>query len=605
MSVTVAELDVRFGSQTRDAEAGFDRVEGRSKGFGSVIGGVAKAGAIAFAAIGAAGVTAGTLIAKAGISMNAELETAEMQFTTLLGSADRAKDHVASLFTFAAETPFETGPIIEASRMMQTFGGDALNTKDNLRLVGDAAAGTSQGIEEVGFWTGRAYSMIQSGKPFGEAAMRLQEMGVLSAAGRDEMEALQKSGADTATIWGVMTGELGKFGGAMEMQASSWKGITSTLADVAKMGAGEMVAPFFESLKGLGQEMIAFSNTPAWDAIISKGEMAFGFLGNIISELVSTFQTGGIGAVLSQMAAGIGNVLTMVPGLGGLGIAFKIIGQVFEAVRPLLPPLIDAFKQVFGAIAPLVPIIAEALAGALLLIIPMALELFNAFAPFIPIIITIAGELLRALMPAVLAILGAFRPLIPVLVEIVKSLLPPFVEILRALMPLIRALTPIIQLAAELLSGALGVALRIVTPLLMILLKVIEGVVKAISWVVDKIGDMARGLSKLKLPGWLTPGSWSPFEATLWGSADAMKELVRATPDELGFDIAGRATLATTGVTIPGPMPTASLAGGGKTVHIDVTVPVQGSVVTKTQLQEEIREGILETVGRSAADIWG
>lgn len=59
------------------------------------------------------------------------------------------------------------------------FGGAALNTKENLAIVGNAAAATGQNIGDVSFWFARAYSAIQNGQPFGEAAQNLQQMGVM------------------------------------------------------------------------------------------------------------------------------------------------------------------------------------------------------------------------------------------------------------------------------------------------------------------------------------------------------------------------------------------------------------------------------------------
>src|SRR5215510_1224248 len=115
-----------------------------------------------------AGLVAGAA-ATIGIKTAAGLETAQLQFQTLLGSAEEATAKVSELFTFAKRTPFESGPVIEASRRLQVFGDNALNTEENLTRVGDAAAAVSAPIEEVAFWVGRAYSQIRGGQPFGEA----------------------------------------------------------------------------------------------------------------------------------------------------------------------------------------------------------------------------------------------------------------------------------------------------------------------------------------------------------------------------------------------------------------------------------------------------
>ncbi len=42
-------------------------------------------------------------------------------------------------------------------------------------------------------WIGRLYDGLQSGRPVGEAMMRLQELGVISGDTRNQIENLQKS----------------------------------------------------------------------------------------------------------------------------------------------------------------------------------------------------------------------------------------------------------------------------------------------------------------------------------------------------------------------------------------------------------------------------
>ena len=216
------------------------QVTALAAGVGGFIG--AFAGNVAYR-----GLSAGfDLVSRSVFGMNAELETAQLQFTTLMGNADQAKAHVRGLFDFAAKTPFETGPVIQASRLLRTFGGAALDTSQMLTLVGNAAATASEPINELAFWIGRAYSSIQAGRPFGEAAQRLQELTVLSPKARNAMEALQESGADASKVWGILTSELGRFDGAMDRQSRTWSGIVSTLSDQINLLMADSFRPFFE-----------------------------------------------------------------------------------------------------------------------------------------------------------------------------------------------------------------------------------------------------------------------------------------------------------------------------------------------------------------------
>lgn len=231
------------------------------------LGGVARSGfgvlqgigtaAMAGAAAGAAVLAGGFLMAgRSAIEMNSMLETSTLQFETLMGDADRAEAHVASLFEFAKNTPFETQPIIDASRVLQTFGGDALNTMDNLTLMGDAAAATNAPIEDVAFWTGRMYAALQAGKPIGEAVQNLSQLAVISPQAALEMERLMESGASADEVFAAFQEDLGRFGGAMEKQAGTWQGLMSTIKDTVNITLATALKPFFDIAKS-GLESLA------------------------------------------------------------------------------------------------------------------------------------------------------------------------------------------------------------------------------------------------------------------------------------------------------------------------------------------------------------
>lgn len=185
----------------------------------------------------------------AAIGLNATLETTTLQFETLMGNSQLAERHVRSLFDFAKRTPFETGPIIEASKQLQVFGGFALNTEAMLLRIGNASAATSAPINELAMWTGRLYAALQAGRPFGEAAQRLTELAVLPPRVRAEMEDLQKAGADSSEVFDVFTDQLDEFGGAMEKQQATFAGLTSTMWDNVKLFIADKAAPAFDLLK--------------------------------------------------------------------------------------------------------------------------------------------------------------------------------------------------------------------------------------------------------------------------------------------------------------------------------------------------------------------
>lgn len=263
------------------------------------------AGAAGFSLLAAGGVAAGRLIeqtvsgiAASVIGMNASLETSTLQFKILMGNADQATAHVQGLFAFAKESPFETGPIIEASRQLYVMGGAALDTDANLRLVADAAAGASAPIQEVARWVGRAYSEIQGGRPFGEAAQRLQELGLISGDARNKLEGLQQMGAQAPVVWAAFTQELGRFSGSSKELQSTWTGLTSTFSDSTKLLTSEAFKPFFDVLKAGISDLNTFLDSDAvkkWATDTAAGvKEAIGTIGEIKQDITVGLNVAGI-----------------------------------------------------------------------------------------------------------------------------------------------------------------------------------------------------------------------------------------------------------------------------------------------------------------------
>lgn len=352
-----AALFVKVSADISDASRKLDTISTK----------VEKSGGIMRNALGTAiGMGASTLalggigaafnaISGGAIGMNAELEKSTLQFTTLMKSSDKAQAKVQELFDFAAKTPFESGPIIKASRIMQTFGGDALNTKKNLTLFGDAAAATSAPIDEVSFWMSRAYAAIQGGQPFGEARMRLMELGIITPQVAGKMEELQKKGASSSQLWGMMTGELGKFNGAMTKQAGTWEGLTSTMSDNINMTIAKAGKPLFELLKQL---LGAFNNlvsSPAFQGALESATTAiaaaFTWFGTAVGQAWAIVQPilGVIGSLLGSIT---GATTGASVGFNTLGATLSYFAQTALAqIGALVEQVVPKFAQMAGKAA--------------------------------------------------------------------------------------------------------------------------------------------------------------------------------------------------------------------------------------------------------------
>jgi hypothetical protein len=296
-----------FKNELNEARKYVDGFRGHVDGIMTRLGGLAKG---TFLTIGTAAVAAFGLMVKSAIQTNAELERTRLQFTTLMGDADKAQQHVKDLFEIAKKTPFETQPIINASLTLQTFGGEALNTKDNIMLLGDTAAAVGAPIDDLAFWVGRLYGNLQGGQPFGEAAMRLQELAVLTPQARKEMEAMQKAGKSAAEIFAFFQKDLEKFNGAMEKQATTWEGLMSTLSDSIKSTLAEALEPFFETGKEGLESLIELLNDPAIIEGIRELGRELGKLADGISKtfgfLINEAAAQGLGRMNNQLMEQLG-----------------------------------------------------------------------------------------------------------------------------------------------------------------------------------------------------------------------------------------------------------------------------------------------------------
>jgi hypothetical protein len=318
------------GRSIRSAFQGLASLPG--KALGSMGGALPLAGMIG----GIGGIAGAIGLAMASIDKAANMETLETAFAPLLGGADKAKARIAELAKVAAATPFELPEIARASRVLETLTRGALSTGIGLRMVGDVAAGTGAPFEELAMWIGRLYDGLQSGRPVGEALMRLQELGIVSGNVRGRIEALQKSGAAGPAIWAEAEAALGRFSGSMERQSQTWAGKLSTMRDSVNLLMAEFGKPIIDSLK------------PFLDMAIVKIESmkaAAAALGNKIRDAfdgaLATWQTGNIAEVL-----GAGLTLAVIDGVNSFSSGIR---KTVAYLGASLSSIMDSVKNSWGA----------------------------------------------------------------------------------------------------------------------------------------------------------------------------------------------------------------------------------------------------------------
>ncbi|GHT68623.1 hypothetical protein FACS1894110_16600 [Spirochaetia bacterium] len=270
----------------------------------------AKAAATALAGIGAA---TGAFIGLA-LKGAASVEDMTMQFKSLVGGTEQAKNLVKELNKEAVNTPFELDAISKSVKtLLPAMKGDADAAVEAFKMLGDTAGGSGQVLESVT----SAYS-----KAMLKGKVSMQELNQIANAGVPIFDEMAKSmGVTVAKLMNMssegeltadhltgafarMTGEGGVFFEGMKNQAftfsSSLLGVKENLNLTAAV-IGEKFLPYAKEIVDRAGEVLARFND--W---ISEG-----------NNLESTLKTVGIALV----------------GAGAALAAFLVITKGAEAIR--------------------------------------------------------------------------------------------------------------------------------------------------------------------------------------------------------------------------------------------------------------------------------
>ena len=190
--------------------------------------------------------------------VNGQLEQMRVAFNVMVGDAKKGGKVLQDIFAFTETTPFQFDDVAQAGRVLLAMGGDAATLRDELKLVGDVAAGTGQNIVEIASIFGkiRAKQRLTA-----EEMMQLAERGVpiyeelekITGKSGEAMNKLVEQGKIRfpvlEQVFRNLTGEGGKFNNMMEMQSKTFLGMVSTMKDMGLAAFRESTGKLFELLK--------------------------------------------------------------------------------------------------------------------------------------------------------------------------------------------------------------------------------------------------------------------------------------------------------------------------------------------------------------------
>ena len=276
-----------------------------------------------------------------------ELEQNTIAFKTMLGSAERAGDHLSKLRDFAMRTPFQFTDLVMASKRLQALGFTAGEVLPTLKAVGNATAALGTGADGIQRITLALGQMSAKGKVQAEEMRQLAEAGIpaweilaktLKTDVSGAMALVEKRAVDSATaIPAILAGINQRFGGLMDEQSKTLLGRWSNFKDqmtkiLSDIGAAltPVAGRLMDAMANLGKEAeVAVGKFRALPQVIQDAGVAIGALAIVAGPALFIF---------GQMATGFSAVITLgsklsgILGLAGLAGAVTALGTAAAVI---------------------------------------------------------------------------------------------------------------------------------------------------------------------------------------------------------------------------------------------------------------------------------
>jgi tape measure domain-containing protein len=321
-------------------------------------------------------VGAGAALGGVGIKTAAQMETSEIAFTTMLGSAKTAKAFLGDLSKFAAKTPFDLPGLQQSASSLISAGIEASKVVPIMTSLGNATSGMGTGAEGVQRATIAIQQMNAAGKIGAEDLNQLRDAGIpvfdlLTAATgktKEEISAMAQSGKlGRQELEQLMTAlETGKglerFNGLMEKQSASLAGLASTFKDTFSVGLAEAVKPAIPLLKqGLGGATTFLSTTalPAVTTALGEGVGAVHAFGGAWKANDGDVTSSGFPGFMERVAYWLHGVID-----GMKGLDFSSVSGFLASVNNVGGTAAPILADVGGSLAQLWPAFREFAAQA-------------------------------------------------------------------------------------------------------------------------------------------------------------------------------------------------------------------------------------------------
>jgi len=579
-----------------------DKASGTFSGIGSglaKIGGTLVIGGIAAAAAGIAGLAVGLASCVKGASEAANIQAQlGAVLTSTGGISGMTADSINALATELSKvTRYEDDTIVSGENMLLTFtniGKDTFPAATQAMLDMSTAMGTDlQG------------TAIQLGKALNDPIKGISALSRVGVTFSEDQKAVIASLMETGDVAGaqaVILAELAKeFGGSAVAAGQTFAGQLDILKNSfgnVKDAIGTAVLPALTTLVGA---IAAWVNDPSTQAFIANLVAWLSVNLPIAIQVLSDFWTGTLLPAITTVWNWMNGTLipflqnTVFPWLQtNIPIALQFLSDVWTTV---LKPAIETVWNWMSTV--LIPFLQDTVKPWLDEKIPQALQVLSDFwtgtlqpainqvwnwmsTVLMPFLQNTVVPWLEVTIPAAIQTLSDFwtNTLLPAITGVhtfLDKYVNPILIVLRDIFEklgsititalagfwtniLLPALTGVYNFLNDYLTPAFSwLKDNVIGPLATAISNLTTG---ALQWLLNKLSDLRDWLATIKLPDWLVGNSPSPFEMSLRGIADAMREVTGAA-------------IATN--FVPGQLATAS---AGNTNNFNMTVHTNAGIST-------------------------
>lgn len=211
-----------------------------------------------------------TGVGVASVMAAAQFEQLDMAFGVMLQDGDKGSKLLKDLFDFAAKTPFEIEEIGPVAKQMLAMGSTSESLLDDLKMLGDTAAGLGVPIWRLALNFGqmRAQGKL-TGRELRDFAVAgvplLDELAKATGKSKSEVQAMVSAGQVSfdmvRDVFKKMTSEGGRFANMMDKQSKTLGGLWSNFLDnlfQARIRLGQVIVEnlkLHEVVKGVNEVM--------------------------------------------------------------------------------------------------------------------------------------------------------------------------------------------------------------------------------------------------------------------------------------------------------------------------------------------------------------